>query len=468
MAKHPIEKGKLVKSYKKHKGRLAPVWPLISLALAAGMPGLAQAQSPALSTAIDSVLSQAVALTQDGRPAEAYKLLAPLTKSRAGDPDFDYARGLAAADSGRPAEAILAFQRVLARQPGNGRARAELARAYAMAGDVDTARREFDTVVGDPTIPDPVRQRVTSIISSLDRNIAGGGSSLTGYFEAGVGYDSNINTATAETSLVIPLFAGLGPATLSGSATEADDVYGQLVGGISVQHGFDRQNRVFGSLLGSAKMNSDTSVFDTGTLTGTAGWAHSFADRSVGSLSVQALGFWLDTEQYRTSVGGTAQYTTAFHGGALSASVQYFDLRYPGDALRDGERLAVGLTFASRTGVIALQYGGERVANPAGRHFANDFGGVSLALEYPIWREVTAVSTVSGEIRNYGAADPLFLVRRDDGQIDASFGLRIPLAAAGRAKLTLRPQLTYTKNNSNIALYEYDRVTASVSVRAEF
>ncbi|WP_417617104.1 tetratricopeptide repeat protein, partial [Parasphingorhabdus sp.] len=55
---------------------------------------------------------------------------------RVGDPDYDMTLGLAALDSGRYGEAILAFQRVLAVQPDNARAQAELARAYAMAGDV--------------------------------------------------------------------------------------------------------------------------------------------------------------------------------------------------------------------------------------------------------------------------------------------------------------------------------------------
>ena len=40
-------------------------------------------------------------------------------------------------------------------------ARAEIARVYALSGDVDTARAQFDTVLQDPSLPDPVRQRFT-------------------------------------------------------------------------------------------------------------------------------------------------------------------------------------------------------------------------------------------------------------------------------------------------------------------
>jgi len=51
--------------------------------------------------------------------------------------------GLAAVDSGHVPDAILAFQRVLAITPGQAQARAELACAYALSGDIETARFEF-------------------------------------------------------------------------------------------------------------------------------------------------------------------------------------------------------------------------------------------------------------------------------------------------------------------------------------
>lgn len=97
--------------------------------------------------------------------AEAdYRALSGQIGQRAGDPAFDYALGIAAIDSGRFGEAIIAFQRVLAVQPENAAARAELARAYALAGDIDTAREQFATVVDDPSLPDPVRQRFTGFV----------------------------------------------------------------------------------------------------------------------------------------------------------------------------------------------------------------------------------------------------------------------------------------------------------------
>ena len=73
----------------------------------------------ALSTPFTAA-QQAAAQQQDQAQAEqTYRTLAPQAASRAGDPAFDYALGIAALDSGRIGEAIIALQRALAVQPGN-------------------------------------------------------------------------------------------------------------------------------------------------------------------------------------------------------------------------------------------------------------------------------------------------------------------------------------------------------------
>ena len=96
---------------------------------AAGFGVLAMAMAAPAWAEVDDLVKRALALEKAGQMADAYALLAPQLSARAGDPDFDYAYGIAAADAGHGLEAILAFQRVLAVQPDNAEARAEIARA---------------------------------------------------------------------------------------------------------------------------------------------------------------------------------------------------------------------------------------------------------------------------------------------------------------------------------------------------
>jgi len=413
----------------------------------------------------DELIGRAVALHRAGKAKEAVEQLLPQEAARAGDPDFDYALGLAAADAGMPGVAIPALQRVLAVQPDNAQARAEIARVYAMAGDIDTARTEFDTVVADPSLPDPVRQRFDRLVRDYARQIAGGGNSLSGFADAEAGYDSNINQATSAGTITLPAFAFLGPATLGASARRRDAAFGQVQAGLSAQAGLSRQTRVFVSALGFLRENVDDRGFDQAAVTGTAGIGHTLTNRDVLSLSAQGQQFWLGGSPYRKSYGGIAQYTHRLPSGkALSVTGSYTRLDYNGGSGRDADRFSGSLSYVGRNSYASLNAGVERTGQAGFAHLGNDFVAIQTGLEKPVARRLAILASVGGEYRDYRSADPLFLAGRRDVQLDASLGLRALLADG----ITARPRVTWTRNCSNFDLYDYKRVTASIGLRAEF
>ena len=283
--------------------------------------------------AVDSVVAQALDLQAHGKSGDALLLLAPLEQTRAGDPDYDYALGLAAADSGHTGVAIRALQRVVAVQPDNAQARAEIARVYALAGDAESASAAFDTVITDPSVPDPVRQRINGLIRRLDQQTSGRTSSLTGFAEAEGGYDSNVNTATSASTITLPAFAFLGPASLDSSAVRNDVAFVQGQAGVSATIGLSALTGIYASALGLWRDALNGQTFDQAALTGTFGITHSFLNRDVASLSGQVQGFWLGHDPYRTSYAAIGQYTYRLpQGAALSLSAQYARLHYSCDA----------------------------------------------------------------------------------------------------------------------------------------
>ncbi|MFM5908880.1 MAG: tetratricopeptide repeat protein [Novosphingobium sp.] len=410
----------------------------------------------------------AAAQSAPGAAAQAdanYRALAAEEASKAGDPAYDYALGIAAADSGRFGAAIIAFQRVLAVQPNHAQARAELARAYAMAGDIDTARQQFATVVDDPSLPDPVRQRFTGFVRQFDRQIRGGGSDLSGFAEAGVGHDSNINAATDLAAITIPLFAALGPGTLGAGARATDDEFYELSSGLSGVVGVGRQDRVYGSLLGNWRDNFGSRTFDQASLTGTAGYAHTFANQDVVSLSGQVQKFWLGHASYRNAYGAIGQYTHRLDGGrALSFSAQWNRLDYDADPLRSADRFTLGAGLVTRNLSASLIGGHEETRQQAGDHNSHSFAGASIGAEFPIMEKLAVVGGAALQYSKYDQADALFLVKREDTRLDLSAGLKF----AVMPKVFIQPKATYTRNWSNIALYDHERWTASASLRFEF
>lgn len=431
-------------------------WALVAACVTISSTALAQ---------VDALVRQAMELHAAGKPREAVALLLPFEAERAGNPDFDYALGLAAADAGMPGVALPALQRVLAKQPANAQARAEIARVYAMAGDIDTARAEFDTVVADPSLPDPVRQRFDRLVRDYDRKIAGGGNVLSGFADLDVGYDSNINQATAAGTVTLPAFAFLGPATLGGSARAADAGFGQVQGGLSAQSGLSRQTRVFASVFGFLRENADNDEFDQAAATGSIGIGHTLANRDVISLSGQAQQFWLGHDPYRTSYGAVGQFTHRLSGGeALSVAASFTWLDYRRDTLRDADRYALSITYAGRIVYATLGGGIERTAHSPARHLGNDFVGFQIGSEYPLSSTIAVTGSAGLDYRSYAGTDPLFLAGRHDFQVDASIGLRAIVSKG----LSLRPRVSWTRNASNHDLYDYRRVTASLGLRAEF
>ena len=419
-------------------------------------------------SALGTVASTAAAQETAGQAAEAmtrYRALAAEETQRAGDPAFDYQLGIAASDAGLYGESIIAFQRVLAMQPDNAQARAELARVYALAGDIDTARSQFATVVDDPSLPDPVRQRFTGFVRQFDEQISGGGSDVSGFLQAGGGYDDNINAATELTTITIPLFAGLGPGTLGAGARAQSDEFWEVSGGVSGVLATGRQDRVFASVLGSHRDNFDSSAFDQTSLTGTAGAAHSFANRDVVSVSAQVQRFWLGDDGYRTALGAIAQYTHRLdQGQALNFSAQYNRFDYDNDPLRDADRYAVGIGLATRTMSANIIAGHEETRRQAGDTQSNSFAGASVGAEVPVGGGFAALIGAAFDLRRYDEMDPLFLTEREDERLDVSAGLKIPVLP----NLFVQPKATYSRNWSNIPLYDHERWTASASLRFEF
>ena len=422
----------------------------------------------AISGAVLACLPATAQAQQAGNAAQAeqaYQAMAPQAATRAGDPQFDYALAIAAIDSGRYGEAIIALQRVLAVQPEIAAARAELARAYAMAGDIDTAREQFATVVDDPSLPDPVRQRFTGFVRQFDEQISGGGSNVSGFIDARGGHDSNVNAATDLTQITIPLFSFLGPGNLGPNARATDDEFAEIGAGISGVTAVGRQDRLFASVLGNWRENLNTSGFDQASLTGTAGYAHSFANRDVISLSAQAQHFRLDGDGYRNSYGVIAQYTKAVSTTkAITVSAQYNRLDFDSQPNLDADRVALAVGLVTRNLSATIQGGKEETRRQAGDNFSNWFTSASIGTELPVSQRVAVVAGASFDLRRYDAPDALFLMERADERLDLQGGLKVQLVG----NLFFQPRATYTRNWSNIALYDYDRWTASAGLRFEF
>src|SRR4051812_7406103 len=245
----------------------------------------------------DALTDRAQRLLAQKQAKQAYDLLLPQESARAGDPEFDYLLGVAALDSGNLERAVFALERVLAVQPNNHLARAEIARAYLAMGERDSARREFETVRRQP-IPEDAKATIDRYLSAI---AASDVTQVTGFVELGVGYDTNVNSATANSQIAVPVLGGT-IFDLDRNSKRRSDTFAALSGGLNVTHKLSPEWAVVGGVAGTAKLNREANEFDMLTLDGNLGarWTRNKEAITVGA---QFQEFDLDWGRFRESRG---------------------------------------------------------------------------------------------------------------------------------------------------------------------
>jgi len=416
-------------------------------------------------------LGEARRLLAGGQAASAYALLAPEVTKEAGNPDFDYIFGLAAIDSGRAADAVAAFERVLAVQPNHLQARAELGRAYIALNEPEAARRELDTVQRQPAIPADVRRTLDRYVSALDTSLSGGGTRVGGQLSLSGGYDSNVNNSTSDPRILIPAFAALGFATLSPSAVAQEDGFAQAAGRLSVVHGLSVNQRLIADFTGSYRVNASQSAFDQGLLGATIGFAHVTPDDGTFTISGQAQAYFVGGDDYRHAFGALGQWTVTRGEYDIGLYAQYLNLTYPTNTPQDANRYALGVTLGRpvslpwQSYLFASLYGGQEIAeNAAFDNLSYSYVGTRLGIEMKPHQRLAVTLAAAVESDQYFANEPLFLKARDTFRTDLELGLRYLL----RERLSLGLNLTYTNANSNIQLYDYERVATMLTLAHDF
>ncbi len=432
---------------------------LIALSLIFSLCGTA----PALA---DQVLDQAKKLIEERKARAAYELLIPLQSKRAGEVEYDYLLGIAALDAGDAQQAVFALERVLAVNPNHLQARAEIARAYFVLGEKENARREFKTVSESRELPDAARETVDKFLTQLTPRQT----FLSAYLEASAGYDSNVNSATDKNTIAIPALGGaLGQINPLGTQLPAG--FAGTGGGASLSHALNKEWWLLANAAYSGKFNFDHTQFNTGTIDGSAGVRWNRGANALVAIG-QAQSFRVDNDQYRRSLGGTAQWLHNLSARQqLTAYGQYAALRYPDQSARNANRAIGGLAYSQAfagprlpVAFVSGYAGNERDVNDGFSYLGFKPAGLRLGGQLTLLPKVVGFGSFGYEHRSYNGVDPLFLTTRQDNQYDVIVGLNYVFAP----KWTLRPQVGYTRVNSNIELNSYDRTVASVALRRDF
>jgi tetratricopeptide (TPR) repeat protein len=414
-------------------------------------------------------LEQAKELLARQDPKAAYALLEPLESTRAGNPDYDFLLGISAIDAGHATRGVFALERVLAVQPDNAQARAEIARAYYVLGETRASKQEFEAVQ-KMDIPPEASATIRKYLSAIDELTASEAPRLIGYLELGGGYDTNVNSATGTSSVAVPGFGG-GIIRLDPLSVEQGTWFGAIGGGLNGRYPLGPGLALVGGLTGFAKFNDTAQDFDTAEIAGNVG-LNLTQGRTSYLAALQGSVFDLDHATYRRAYGVTGQWLRTIDDfNSVSAFAQLTRLNYPSQGIRDADRWVVGGAYGhafsapyTPTLYFSGYYGQENERAPDVPFIGYDLWGARIGGQLTINDRAYVYASASYERRDYGGTDPFFEVVRQDMQVDLQLGASYLFAP----KWVILPQITYTNNNSNVSISAYDRTLFFIGVRRLF
>jgi len=403
-----------------------------------------------------------------GRYADAYQLLEPHEDRLAGDLRFDYLLARSALETGRPSKASFIYERILAVEPNYVGVRLEMGRAYLALGDYARAKLEFETVMRFENLPPGLREQAQIYGKAADDYIAGKKTVGYGYIELGYGYDSNVQsaTSTSEISVVNGQVLVLPPANLKrGDHYKALSLGGELVNALSERF------TAFAGADVRARGYNDVDSADFSTIDGRFGLGYSEGASSA-RVGLNGGRYWLDHEKTRNGLGLTADYRHLLtKQDQLSVNAGATRYRFIPDALQVNDfnlyQLALGWLRASADGRGAFgltALGGAEKATNGRADGDKPFVGARLVAQTALTDSVGAFFLGGIQYGKYSQANALFDTKRVDRLYDLTTGLTWSFAKGW----SLRPQLVYYKNKSNLALFEYDRTDVSINLRMDF
>lgn len=444
----------------------------LALMLVCGLVPLAQAQQAQPgATAVQpqatlAARKRAVTLMNAGKFAEALQGLKAVQADFPADQNIRFLIGQCALETGDAAEAVRQFEAMLASDANLPRVRLELARAYTAQRDFGRAREQFALVMASNP-PKVVGDNVEKFLEMIEAQRPWHARLSLAFVS-----DSNVNTGPGSIS-VLP---GSTSSTITGRADNAWNLVGSLDHVYVLAPDYAWQSEASVNYLDYREEDaSDLLMF---SISSGLSWKR---DKLTLSAPLVFDNIRVGDKAYSWSFGVApqARYALDEHmqlQGGVSLAHRKHDADYSASSPeRDGQSQGIHGGLRIRVGDKAYLQPSLNFAreNTRVEHFDNNRWGLDLGYVQTLAAGMTLFVQPAISRTHYGAVDPFYNpsgvptcegcgnTRRDmqyqlTANISKSFGKSGLGAALG---------YTYTRNDSNVSIYDYERqmVTAMLT-----
>ena len=385
-----------------------------------------------------------------------------------GDPLFDYFYGVAAVEVGHPTTGVLALERVLLNDPNNDLVRLELARAYYAQAEYQRAKDEFLAVKKNQP-PAGVVATINVYLDDIKAKEAQFKPVYGIFVELGMGYNNNVNAATAVNNIILPY---IGPVNLGPSSLPQKSVFGYDSIGASVSAPISSDVSAFANVSTSAQRYSQVNGYNLNVTNGTTG-----VKVSDGANTYKIAGFGsiaqIDQVPVPNTYGAGAEYgrqLTATDSVMLAAGSTV--LQYPSQFNAYNSNLNI-LTAGYRKAfpnvkwkpVVDISANTAHQTDTSNRpDLGRRIAGGALQLSF-LPTDKFGVTIGAGYAQSkYDANDLLYQANRTDNLYSGNAVLQYKLTK----ELSARMEFTYYNNASNLVLYGYEQWTGAVKLRYDW
>ncbi len=378
-------------------------------------------------------------------------------------------------DSGKIYDAIEKFEYILSRRPSLNRARLELAVSYHRASQYDDAMREFQKVLDDPETPEKVRLAILAYIGQLssDELKPESENSFSYYAKVGALYNTNINFAPLRGSIDYEIPAG------EDRASPGLDTF------FSASHRY-RNNKPFNTAGAATNFEWQSQISWTGNnytrirdfslniVSASTGPAWISTGRWRGAINVQ-----IDQTYFGNSTLGTFislnPLVTFDLGNYRSVTIEasYTDNNFArtADQGRDGNSVLAGAAYTSLLGGVdnGLEAGfrltdqtadDDQYGYQSGEVYFGGFAGAGANSNFYL--------NLNFEQYNFDAADTVSGTIRDEIESRYVLGYNMDIKQGFMQGWTLNTHISFTKNNSNVDAFSYERKLFAINFARYF
>ncbi|MEX2131497.1 MAG: hypothetical protein WD772_08415 [Pseudohongiellaceae bacterium] len=406
---------------------------------------------------------------------QAYELGLENLEDWEGDNTFDFYFGIAALEAGFANEAVFALERVAATTTDatlRSRARLELARAYFLTNSLAASENLFNLVLSSNP-PENVRQNIEAFLQLIELRQQRQTPNFVVSVSSSFGNDDNVNAATANGLIDAPL---IGEIELSQDGQQTEDTFSNSTFDVLYRVPLTSSSALNAALNINHLNNIDTDKFDLDILRGEIyyDWG---SDKNRFRHGVNYTLVNLDQNGYQQSPGINSSWQrTGSNGWYQTVSGSYSPVRYddtsdsPQNSLRDVNQYLIGAGLTkltqSVTYSINFYYADEDPGTSgSGKHNGRHFSGIAYSMLYRFNNENTPYLRLSYQDVEHDDYHPVYFedIRQDDTTL-VSIGWLWQI----NKSFSLNTEASFTKNDSNIELFEYDRFKYFLGFRYQF